>query len=87
MIFFLRSYAPPSAEIAIARIRIKQAATLAQQMTATIYMKRKGFLFIKNTPTVTNNTRFKKKLILKDYEYEKVLKWFSFKKKIMCEHF
>lgn len=47
MIFFLRSYAPPSAEIAIARIRIKQAATLAEQMTATIYMKRKGFLFLK----------------------------------------
>lgn len=65
MIFFLRSYAPPSAEIAIARIRIKQAATLAQQMTATIYMKRKGFLFIKNTPTVTNNTRLKKKINIK----------------------
>lgn len=49
MIFFLRSYAPPSAEIAIARIRIKQAATLAEQMTATINMKRKGFLFLKYT--------------------------------------
>lgn len=49
MIFFLRNYAPPSAEIAIARIRIKQAATLAEQMTATIYMKRKGFLFKKYT--------------------------------------
>lgn len=45
MIFFLRSYAPPSAEIAIAGIRIKQAVTFAEQMTATINMKKKGFLF------------------------------------------
>lgn len=60
MIFFLRSYAPPSAEIAIARIRIKQAATFAEQMTATINMKRKGFLL-----TVTKSERLKKTFNIK----------------------
>lgn len=42
MIFFLRSYAPPSAEIAIARIRIKQAANDSNN----IYEK-EGFSFLK----------------------------------------
>lgn len=53
---FLRSYAPPSAEIAIARIR----AYLAEQMTATNALEKGGFSF-KRKYTLTFNQFYQTK--------------------------
>lgn len=70
---FLRSYAPPSAEIAIARIRINQAAYLAEQMTATNPLEKGGFSFKRkytltfNQFYQTKNERINKVFILRSF--------------------
>lgn len=76
---FLRSYAPPSAEIAIARIRINQAAYLAEQMTATNALEKGGFSF-KRKYTLTFNQFYqtKNERINKKVLFQKMYEQFHF---------